>query len=474
MKQIFSLLLFGTIHLTLFSQEKWDLQKCVQYAVENNISVKQSDLQTRFSALTVDQNRLSRLPSLNIQPSGGLRLGRSENPTTGVLEDNNFINAGFNVSSNVSLFNWFSKKNTIAANQLAHEADLAAVNKVKDDIALNVAVAYLQILLNREQVKLADIQVAQTKFQLDNTRKQVDAGVLPELNAAELEAQLARDNSSKVTAEASVKQQVLLMKALLNLDAASSFEIETPPVEKIPLEVLADLQPESVFKMALANLPQQKVNELRMQSAKKSLEASRGFMYPNLSMFGGLGSNYVNIKFPEFAAGPKRPTGATVNVSGTDYNVLAPSFVMVSEKVIPLGRQLNSNFSQNIGLSLSIPIFNGGSARTNWERSKLVVKQWDLQKEVDNQKLKQDIYKAHIDAVTSLEKFNANQKTVSTAEKVYDFSKKRYEMNLLSTFELINSQNNVLRAKVELLFAQFDYVFKMKLLEFYKGQGLKL
>ena len=226
MKQIFSLLLFGTIHLTMFSQEKWDLQKCVQYAIENNISVKQSDLQTRFSALTVDQNRLSRLPSLNIQPSGGLRLGRSENPTTGVLEDNNFINAGFNVSSNVSLFNWFSKKNTIAANQLAHEADLAAVNKVKDDIALNVAVAYLQILLNREQVKLADIQVAQTKFQLDNTRKQVDAGVLPELNAAELEAQLARDNSSKVTAEASVKQQVLLMKALLNLDAASYFEIE--------------------------------------------------------------------------------------------------------------------------------------------------------------------------------------------------------------------------------------------------------
>ncbi len=474
MKYFFYLVFFATAPSSLFGQEKWDLQKCVQYAIENNISVKQTDLQTRLSGLTVDQNKLSRLPSLNLQPSGGFRLGRSENPTTGVLEDNNFLSAGFNLSSSVSLFNWFSKKNTIEANQFANEADKAAVNKVKDDIALNVAVAYLQILLNREQVKLADIQVAQTKFQLDNTRKQVDAGVLPELNAAELEAQLARDNSSKVTAEASVKQQVLLMKALLNLDAASSFEIETPPVEKIPIELLSDLQPESVFKMALANLPQQKVNELRMQSAKKSLEASKGLMYPNIAMFGGLGSNYVNIKFPEFAAGPRRATGAIVNVSGTDYNVLAPSFLMVSEKVIPLGRQLNSNFSQNIGLSLSIPIFNGGSARTNWERSKLVVKQWDLQKEADDQKLKQDIYKAHIDAVTSLEKFNANIKSVSTAEKVYEFSQKRYEMNLLSTFELINSQNNVLRAKVELLFAQFDYVFKMKLLEFYKGQGLKL
>jgi outer membrane protein len=474
MKYIFLILAFLTAHIGINAQQKWDLQKCVEYAVENNISVRQSDLQTRFSQLTVDQNLLSRYPSLNLSPSGGFRLGRSENPTTGVLEDNNFLSAGFNLNSSVSLFNWFSKKNTIEANQLANEADKAAVKKVKDDIALNVAVAYLQILLMQEQAKISSIQIEETKFQLENTYKQVKAGSLPELNAAELEAQLARDNSALVTAEATVKQQILLMKALLNLDAASTFEIETPPVDRIPLDALADLQPESVFELALANLPQQKVNELRMLSAKKSMDAAKGFMYPNISMFGGLGSNYVNIKFPEFSQGPNKATGATVNVNGTNYNVVAPSFVLAGEKVIPFGRQMSNNFSQNIGVSMNIPIFNGGTARTNWKRSQLVVTQWELQKESDNQKLKQDIYKAYIDAVTSLEKFNANKKTVETAARVYDFSKKRYDVNLLSTFELINSQNNYQRSKIELLYAQFDHVFKMKLLEFYKGQGLKL
>ncbi len=474
MKYIFLLVSFAASQSTIFGQEKWDLKKCVQFAIENNISVRQSDLQTRFSKLIVDQNLLSRYPSLNFQPSGGFRLGRSENPTTGVLEDNNFLSAGFNLNSSVSVFNWFSKRNTIESNQLIHEADRAAVNKVKDDIALNVAVAFLQILLTREQTKLSEIQIAQTKFQLENTQKQVNAGVLPEINAAELEAQLARDNSALVTAVASVQQQILQMKALLNLDASVDFDIESPPVDRIPMDALADLQPESVYKMALANLPQQKVNELRMLSAKKSVDAAKGFMYPNISMFGGLGSNYVNIKFPEFNQGPKKITGATVNVSGTDYNVMSPSFIIAGEKAIPFGEQMNKNFSQNIGVSMNIPIFNGGSAKTNWKRTQLVVNQWELQKEADDQKLKQDIYRAFIDAVTSLEKFNASKKSVQTAERLYDFSKKRFEVNLLSTFELINSQNSLLRAKIDLLYAQFDHVFKMKMLEFYKGQGLKL
>lgn len=474
MQKILLLLVFCLLTLYSTAQQKWDLRKCVEYALENNILIRQTDLQSRFSSLTLHQSRLSQFPSLNLQSSSGYRLGRSDNPTTGVLEDNNFLSAGFNLSSGVSLFNWFSQKNTIEANQFSYQADKAQVDKVKDDIVLNVAVAYLQILLAREQAKLSEIQVQQTQSQLESTWKQVDAGKLPELNAAELEAQLARDNSNLVSANAAVTQMILQMKALLNLDAAKPFEVDAPPVERIPIELLADLQPETVFALALANLPQQKVNELRMLSARENVNVARGFMYPNITAFGGFGSNYVNIKFPEYQQGSKVPTGATVNIGGTDYNVWAPSFIKAGEKVIPLGRQIKNNFSQNIGIALSIPIFNEGSARTNLERSKLAVKQWELQKEADNQKLKQDIYKAYIDAITALEKFNTGKKTVATSEKAYDFALKRYNLGLLSSFDLINSQNNLFRAKVEMLYAQYDYVFKMKLLEFYKGQGLKL
>ncbi len=453
---------------------KWNIVRCVDHAMKNNISVRQADLQTRFSALSLTQNKASQLPTLNYSTSAGYRLGRSENPTTGVLEDNNFFNLSMQLQTGVTIFNWFSKKNTIEASRLSWEADKAQVQKAKDDVALNVAVAYLQILLAKEQVNLAGVQVQQTIDQLTSTRKRVDAGALPELNAAELEAQLARDSSSFVTAQASVQQFLLQMKALLNLDAGEAFEIETPPVDKIPVEALADLQPESVYALAIASLPQQKINSLRIQSAKKSVEAARGMMYPTFSAFGGLGTSYVNIKVPNFNPGPFKPTGAIVNVSGTDYVVQAPSFVQAGESSIPMGTQFRNNFAQNIGIGISVPILNGRNARSNWERNKLTVQQFELQKESGDMQLKQDIYKAYTDATAALQKFNAERKAVQTSEKAYDYAKKRYDLGLLSTYDLLNSQNNVLRSKIQALYSQYDYVFKMKLLEFYKGQGLKL
>lgn len=474
MKQCFQLVLMLLIFTIASAQEKWNIVRCVDHALKNNISVRQTDLQSRFSELTYKQNKAGQLPTLNLNSSTGYRFGRSENPTTGVLDDANFFNIGMQLQSGVTLFNWFSRKHTTEASRLSWEADKLQTQKTKDDIALNVAVAYLQILLAREQANLAKVQVQQTTDQLTATRKRVDAGVLPELNAAELEAQLARDSSTLVTAEASVQQFLLQMKALLNLDAGTAFDIETPPVERIPVEPLAELEPEAVYVLALKALPQQKVNELRVQSAQKSVAAARGAMYPSFSAFGGLGTNYVNIQIPEFGPGPFKPTGALVNINGTDYSVLAPSFVQIGERHIPLGTQFRNNFAQSIGIGISIPVFNGRNSRTAWERSKLTVQQFELQKEQGDMQLKQDIYKAYQDAVAALQKFNADTKAVQTAEKAYDYAKKRYELNLLSTYDLINSQNNAMRAKIQALYSQYDYVFKMKLLEFYKGQGLKL
>ena len=454
--------------------DKWNIVRCVDHAIKNNISVRQTDLQSRFSALTYQQSKAAQLPTLNFNGNTGYRLGRSENPTTGVLEDNNFFNIGMQLQSGVTVFNWFSRRNTIAANRLSWEADKEQTEKAKNDIALNVAVAYLQILLAKEQANLARVQVRQSTDQLTSTRKRVDAGALPELNAAELEAQLARDSSSLVTAETSVQQFILQMKALLNLDAGQAFDIETPPVDRIPLETLADLQPEAVYALALNNMPQQKVNNLRIQSAQKSVAVAKAAMYPTISAFGGLGTSYVNIKVPEYAAGPFKPTGALVNVGGTDYSVLAPSFVQVGERPIPMGTQLRNNFAQNIGIGISVPILNGKSARTGWERSQLTVQQFELQKEQGDMQLKQDIYKAYTDATAALQKYQADQKSVQTSEKAFDYAKKRYDLNLLSAYDLLNSQNNMLRARIQALYSRYDYVFKMKLLEFYKGQGLKL
>ena len=484
--QLFSLFLILTTASGQLIQaqtaEKWNIIRCVDHALKNNISVRQTDLQSRFSELTYKQNKASQLPSLNFSGSTGYRLGRSENPTTGILEDNNFLNIGMQLQSGVTIFNWFSKKNTIEASRLSWEADKLQIQKAKDDIALNVAVAYLQILLSKEQAGLARVQVGQTADQLLATRKRVDAGALPELNAAELEAQLARDSSSLITAESTVLQFILQMKALLNLDAGASFEIETPPVDRIPIEPLADMLPETVYTMALAALPQQKVNALRIQSANKSISAAKAGLYPSFSAFGSLADNAIFFKTPIYsqvftgfsASGARADAGG-----GIYYPVEIPKYTPGTDivgyfKPGSFRSQLGNNFGWTVGIGVSVPIMNGRSARTAWDRSKLNLQQLELQKEQDDMQLKQDIYKAYNDAVAAMQKFNADKKSVQTAEKAYDFAKKRYDVNLLSTYDLISSQNNVARAKIQALYSQYDYVFKMKLLEFYKGQGLKL
>ncbi|MBL7749645.1 MAG: TolC family protein, partial [Chitinophagaceae bacterium] len=437
MRHGIKLAFFLTLFHTAQGQEKWDLVRCVDHALKNNISVRQTDLQSRFSELIYQQSKASQLPTLNLSSSAGYRLGRSENPTTGVLEDNNFFNMGMQLQTGVTIFNWFSIKNTIEANRLSWEADKEQTKKIQNDIALNVAVAYLQILLAREQVNLTKVQISVSQAQLENTRKRVDAGVLPELNAAELEAQLARDSSSFVTAEASAQQFLLQMKALLNLDAAAPFDVLTPPVERIPIIPLAELQPETVYITAINTLPQQKINQLRIQSAQKTVAAAKGSLYPTISAFGGLATNAVSFKKALYnqvftgytASGARADAGG-----GVYYPVQIPQFAVGSDvvgyfKTGSFINQFNANFGQNIGIALNVPIFNGRSARTAWDRSKLTVQQLELQKESGDMQLKQDIYKAYNDATAALQKFNADQKSVQTAEKAYDFASKRYALN---------------------------------------------
>jgi outer membrane protein len=456
-------------------EEKWDLRKCVEYAMQNNISVRQADLQIRFAELDLQQSKWAQQPNANLSSSLGYSSGRNQDPTSFSLITTGYVFNNYSLQASVDLFNWFTKKNTIAARDLSLKSVQAGAEKAKNDVALNVAVAYLQILLAREQITLAASKVAQTQSQLESTRKQVNAGKLPELNAVNLEALLASDSSSLIAAETAARQSLLQMKALLNMDAAAPFDIVTPPVDLIPIESLADLQPDVVYNLATSNMPQLKADAFSVLSAKKMVEVARGSMYPTFSMFGSLGSAYNN-KAQEILSRTQVivPLG-TVTVGGTPYQVfpLTPfdTYTFGNMKYLD---QLNQNFRQSVGLSVSVPIFNGGSLRSSWQRSKLNVKQVELQQEQNSFTLKQDIYKAYNDAVAAMQQFNANRKGVTSSQKAYDFAMRRYELGLLSTYDLITTQTTLQQAKSQLLYSQYDYVFKMKLLEFYRGQGLKL
>ena len=459
-----------------FGQDSWNLKRAVDYAVENNISVKQADIQARIAALNLKQSRLEQVPTANISESAGVNAGRSIDPTTNLFTNTQLFSSGFNLSSSVTIFNFFSVRNNIEGNRLDNEAASANVDKIRNDIALNVATAYLMVLMSEEQENIAKLAVQLTLQNFDNTKKRVETGVLPELNLAELEAQLALDSSNLITASNTVKQNILQLKAILNVDAGERFVVETPPVGKIPVLTLDEMQPEFVYAEAVNNMPQQKVNDLRIKAAEKYSTSARGQMYPAISLFAGLGSNYANNKIPNvmrIPTGQLVSTGAKADVNGTLYDVVSPDFNnVITTSTTPFGTQISDNFRQNIGIQVNIPLFNNGMARTNWQKSKLNVSSLQLQKDIDLLNLKQDIYTAYNDASTAIQKYNAGIKGVQTAEKAYTFAQKRYDVGLLPTLDLLTNQNNLNRARVQLAQAEVDYVFRLKLLEFYKGKGI--
>lgn len=482
MRYLFTLILLTIISATsVKAQQKWNLLQCIQYAMDNNLTVKQTALQEKFSELTLKQSKLSQYPNLNFSNSSSFNSGRNQNPTSFSLTTQSYFSDNMQLQTSGDIFNFFSKKNTIAANEWELLAARANTDKLKNDIALTVANFYLQALLATEQVEIAGVQLQQSQAQYDNTRKLVDAGNLPELNAAELEAQVARDSASVISARGNVTAAVLSLKAYMSIDAAQPFEIDTPPVEKIFVEKIADLQPEAVYASALANLPQQKYDDFKLKAATKNAAAVKGMMYPTLGGFGSLSTGYIASRTPIYAqipTGNTTPTGLITVVNGVAYNVVSPDLTQGNKigyfKSDAFGTQLSDNFRQSIGLSISVPIFNGGSARTNYEKAKLNIKTLELQKAISNQNTKQDIYTAYNNAIVALEKFNAGKKAVEAAERSYGYAQKRYEVGMLSTFELITNQNNLFTQRLQNTLDQFDYVFKMKVLEFYKGQGLKL
>ncbi|MEI7471932.1 MAG: TolC family protein [Chitinophagaceae bacterium] len=474
MKWIYLSALFLLFSMSIQAQEKWSLPQLVQYAMDNNITIKQTSLQEKFSALSLRQNKLSQIPNANF--SGGLSYssGRNQDPTTFSLITQSYLSSNMNLQSSVEIFSWFSKRNTIAASEWELQAAKANTDKLKNDISLMIANLYLQALLAKEQIKIADVQLTQSQSQLLKTRKLVDAGSLPELNAAELEAQVARDSANLISSKGNLTQTLLSLKSYLNLDAAKPFEIESPAADKIPVLSIAELQPELVYQLAMVNLPQQKFNGYKLKAAEKAAAAAKADMLPSLSGSAGIGSSYNNRAKQITGSTPVIAAIGKVNVGGTDYNVFPfQPFTSYQYGNNPYFNQLNENFRQSIGLSLSIPLFNGGAARTNWERNKLTVRNLQYQVEAGNQQTKQDIYLAYNNAIVAFEKFNASKKAVESAERSFSFAQKRYEVGMLSTFELISNQNNLLTQKFQYVLNEFDYVFKMKVLEFYRGQGLK-
>jgi outer membrane protein len=463
--------------LSGFAQDKWDLKRCVEYAIANNISVKQADVQARLAKLTLEQSQWNQIPTLLFGTQLGVNSGNSLNQTNYTINTTTFLFNQYSLQTSVNLFNGLNLRNTIEANRYAWQAALANSEKTKNDISLNVANAYLQALLAIEQMQTARAKLQLSQNQLEITRKQVQAGALPELNAAELESQVAQDSATYISAEGAITQNVLQLKAYMDLDASVPFEVYTPPVEDIPVENIADLQPEAVYSLALTNQPLQKMDALQIEAYRKLVRANKGARFPQVSLFGNVSTNYTtapvpggelyNVYFPH-SIGYVDGSGTVVK------NDSVTAQRLVNGKSNPYFTQLNSYLAKQVGVSVNIPILNNGILRTNYAKSKLNLRNQELQRDQDNLTLKQNIYQAYTQAITAMRKFEANKITVAATQKSADYAQKRYHVGMLNTIDLLTNQNNFFNARINLISSQFDYVFKMKVLEYYKGLGIKL
>jgi outer membrane protein len=463
-------------------KEKWDLRRCVDYAMKKNISVRSADITARQSEITYKQSNLAQIPSLNYNLTHGFSFGRTLDRTSNVYVSRSAMFQQMSLQSNALLFNFNSQRNLIASDKYVYEADKAATEKAANDIGLNVAQQYLRTMLSKEQVELNGVILSQTRAQLQNTSKLVEAGTLPELNAAELEATYTRDSATLLQSQVQVEQDLLNLKALLTLPADYPMEIETPPIEKIPVDNILTESPESVYAMALKTQPQIKSNSLRLLASEKALASARGQLYPSLSAFAQL-----NTSFNSFLQSPtgyningETPTGTYAKQGASQLPVYAPTGTVVYGKKSFGGLwdgywgQLNDQFGQAIGLQLSVPIFNGWRARANVERARLNVERSNLNIESDTLKLKQDVYTAYNQALGNYQVYLARVKALETALRSYDLATKRYDIGVMQTIEWLNNQTALATARINKLIAQYNYVFAMKVLEFYKGQGVRL
>jgi outer membrane protein len=453
-----------------FSQKQWSLQECVDYAVQHNLSIKQQYISTQSQENAVNQSFYSLFPTLNASGNGSYNWGRSVDPFSYTFTTAEIKSINPSLSSNITIFNGFQLQNTLKQSKLNFMAGQNDLRKIQNDISLSVVTAYLQFLYTKEQYKLTQSRVNESKRQRDRTKSMADAGAMTQGNLLDAESQLANEELNNITAENQNTIARLSLAQLLELDSIANFDIVTPQVD-IPTSSVLNSSADELFQLALAHLPEVKSATYKEASALTSVSIARGSYMPRITMFGSLASGYSSLTrnldgTPQFLG--FFPNGLT---TASGDVVLAPAFETNFEKT-PLSTQFDNNLTRAVGVSLSIPIFNGFSSRYRVSNAKLNL----LSAETNSQQTKNTVYKsvqqAVADANAAQKKYLALEKSVTALDEAYKYAEKRYNAGLTSSLEFLTATNNLTRGKVDLLQAKFDLIFKIKVLDFYAGNPL--
>jgi outer membrane protein len=452
-KQITVLLLIILSPIPLFSQQKvWSLEECITYAIDNNIQIKQQVIQTEYQKNALDLAKLKLLPTVNGSSAYNFSFNRTLDQTTYQYKDQNGQYAQFNLGGSMPLFTGLQNLYEIKSNQyqlLASEQDLQSI---KDNIALNVALGYLQILLNKELVAATDEQLKITLLQIERTRKLVEAGSSARGNLLQIEAQAASEEVQLINMKNQLEISFLNLTQLLELKSPSGFEVSVPVIP-IDSNAIITGNIDDIFGQALETRPEVKSSELKLSASEYNLKNARGGRYPSLSLSHSFSSQYSNL---ERLLGYDPATGTAI--------IGVNSF----------SQQLKDYKNFVVGFNLRVPILNGWQVNKNVSNSKLALENSNYALEATKKQLYKNIQQAYTDATAALKKYTASTKAVVSTMESFRYTEQKFNVGLVTPVDYNAAKTQLLRAQSDLAQAKYEYVFKTKVLDFYKGIPITL
>ena len=477
MKYALALLCALLATATVSAQEKYDLQACIEYARANNFGVQRAEIAVKRAQLNERQTRLDRLPNLSGNTNAGFNFGRSIDPTTNTFSTQRSSFQSYGVNAGVTLYNAGFLKNSIAQSGFDLKAASADARQTQNDLALNVAQAYLQVLFSREQINVARQQVTLTQTQLDRTDKLITAGQVPRNDRLDLVARLAQDRQQLIVAENNLQINLINLRQLMQLPVDRELEIVVPEVV-LPTEDPDDIVYQQVYAKALNTQPRVLAAEYRLESAAYGDELARANMFPRLSLFAGLNTNYSSL------AGDFIPVGIQVNdpvpvqatIGGVTQDILLASTSPASFDFdrFPYLTQLENNFGYNVGLSLQVPIYSNGRNRTNIELARLNEAQAQFGILEAKQQIQTEILRAIADARAAKQQYEASQASVAALQLALDNTERRLQLGAANTIDYTLAREQLTQAQAELVRAKYDFVFRMKVIDFYEGKTLTI
>jgi len=422
--------------LCVQAQSKWTLRQCIDYAIENNLDIQEQILKVKNAEVNLSTSKNSRLPNLNASVNQGFNFGQVISASNTYVS-RNASGADLSVSTSIPLFTGFKIPNQIKMDKLDLLSAIEGLKRAEENIELQVTSFYLDVLFKKELKKVYQEQMTLTQKQVDRTEELVKAGKVPMSQFYDIKAQLANDELNVTTANNDLELSVLNLSQALNLPSTDDFDIAEPMIYDVISDNMSSIRPpQDIYATALEIKPHVREVEYQIESARKNLKVAQSGYYPTLDFNMNYRTNVQRIYGQD-------------NPSWTD--------------------QIRDRGSQYVGFSLSIPIFNRFQVRNQVRAARINIDNNILA--LDNVKLSlyKEIQQAHLNAVAAQSKYSSTEKALEAADVSYRYAEERYEVGKSTVFELNEAQTKLLTSKSEQVQAKYDFLFRAKILDFYRG-----